>query len=228
MKTFAPIRLINFIWMAALVVAFSGCTEEREVPVVDLEVGTRASRPSVAGSGAGGGGGGGRAAFRGGPGLLVREDVQGELSLSEGQIAAIEEAMPEGGGDQDPAAVQELREETDAAMEEILSSDQFQRYQEISLQRESLRALARPSIAEKLGLSDDQIKTIEDAVEAARSAAEEGGLDRDGFIAIRDEMNETILSALTDDQKAAWDAMLGEEFELARSQRPGMAAATED
>ena len=95
-------------------------------------------------------------------------------------------------------------------------------------QREGLRALARPTIAEGLGLSDDQIKTIEDAVEAARSAAEEGGLDRDGFIAVRDEMNETILSALTDDQKTAWEAMLGEEFELARSQRPGMAAASED
>ena len=41
-------------------------------------------------------------------------------------------------------------------------------------------------------------------------------------------MNETILSALTDDQKAVWEAMLGEEFELARGQRPGMAAASED
>ncbi|MCH7905483.1 MAG: hypothetical protein IH944_13085 [Armatimonadetes bacterium] len=233
MKTFVPNRLTILIWLAAFAATLVGCSQEKaEVPGVDLETGRRDSRPSMAGAGAGGGGGGGggggRAAFRGGPGLLVRDDVQVELSLSEEQISAIEEAMPEGGGQQDPAAAQALREETDADMQVILSAGQFQRYQEISLQREGVRALARPSIAEKLGLSDDQIKTIEDAIEAARPTGGQEGFDREAFLALLEEMNETILATLTDAQIAEWEAMLGEEFELARGQRPGMAAATED
>ena len=232
MKTFVPIRLLNFVWLGVLATVLFGCSqEEAEPPGVDLEVGTRASRPTMAGAGAGdggGGGGGGRAAFRGGPGLLTREDVQVELSLSEEQISAIDEAMPEGGDQRDRAAAQAMRVETDSAMELILSGDQFQRYQEISLQREGLRALARPSIAEKLGLSDDQIATIDDAIEAARPTGGQEGFDRDAFLALQEEMNETILGVLTDEQAADWEAMLGEDFELARGQRPGMAAATED
>ena len=141
----------------------------------------------------------------------MREDVQAELGLSEEQIVEIAGLMRESEG-QEPG-------DGASSWEDVMDDGQRARYRELSLQRAGLRALVQDDVAEELGLSDDQITAIEDAIEAGRPQRGEGGFDRDAFIKLRNEMNEKIMDVLTDAQKAKWEEMLGEKFEFQQQRR---------
>ena len=153
----------------------------------------------------------GMGGFRARGPLVMRQDVQVELGLSEGQIAEIEGLLDES-EDQEPTG-------GESAWEDVLTDDQRARYRELSLQRAGLRALAEDDVAEELGLSPEQAATIQEAIEAARPQRGEGGFDREAFMRLREEMNEKIMDVLTDEQKAKWEEMLGDEFEFQRQQR---------
>ena len=157
---------------------------------------------------AGGPGGGGGFGGRGGP-LIMREDVQAELGFSEEDVAEIS------------GLIDEMEGDGGSEWQVVLDSGQLDRYQELSLQRSGFRALSRSEVADELGLSADQSAEIEAALEAGRPQRGEGGFDREAFMKLREEMNETILGVLTDAQEAKWEAMLGEQFEFQRQQRGG-------
>ena len=206
-----------FISASAIALVASGCTgsppaqASSEFDVNDQPAVMQDAESAPVEQTAGGGFGGGR----GGP-LVMREDVQAELGLSEEQIVEIAGLMRESEG-QEPG-------DGASSWEDVMDDGQRARYRELSLQRAGLRALVWDDVADELGLSDDQITAIEDALEAGRPQRGEGGFDRDAFIKLRDEMNEKIMDVLTDAQKAKWEQMLGETFEFQR-QRRGAGAA---
>ena len=146
----------------------------------------------------------------------MRSDVQKELGLSENQVAEIADLLTESEGDEPSGET--------ASWEDVMDASQTARYRELTLQRAGLRALAQDDVAKELGLSDDQVTAIDEAIEAARPPQGEGGFDREAFMKLRDEMNDKIMDVLTDEQEAQWEDMLGEKFEF-QQRRGGLTSS---
>ena len=113
-------------------------------------------------------------------------------------------------------------------LEEVLLPEQLERAEQIVLQLQGVRALGNKDVAEKIGLSTDQqqqLKEVQQTVQDdMRSEMREmfaggmGGVDRD---AMREKMQELrvkmeakVMDVLTEDQKAKFQAMKGEAFEM--------------
>ncbi len=205
---------------------------------------------SAAAQGGGGGGGqgfGGRQGFgaMAGPRLLLNPQVQAELKMTEDQIAKVREALGGAGGPGgrggfggggagggggfgggDPQQREQLRLEQEKKIKEILSAEQFKRYQEISLQQEGPAAFARKEVADKLGLSDSQRQKVNAILEEQRATMRDmfqgggGGGDRQAMMEtmqkLREETNAKLLAVLTAEQKKAWEGMLGKPFQFQR------------
>jgi Spy/CpxP family protein refolding chaperone len=118
---------------------------------------------------------------------------------------------------------------------EILQPEQLKRLKQIQLQTEGSAALRRKEVAEALGLSADQQKKLEDLnAEASKKRealfqemrpAEGQRPDREKMQAafekgrkLREESDKEAMAVLTADQKAKLREMMGEPFELDRSQ----------
>lgn len=176
----------------------------------------------------------------GGPRILLRPEVQKELSLTSSQTTKIQEALQSqrgaggfgrgggGGGRGDMEARREAMQEAaaklDKAIKDILNESQYKRYQELSLQQQGPSALNRPEIAKKLGLSESQKQKIQeinsDQMEQMRSMFQGGGGGGD-FAARREEMqklreqtSKKLLAVLTSAQKKKWDDLLGKPFKF--------------
>jgi hypothetical protein len=199
------------------------------------------------------GGGGGQGGFGGGQGfggrqggmmgqmagpmILMNPQVQAELKLTEDQIAKLREALRPAGGPggpggagggrggfgADPQAREQMRLEQEKKIKEILSAEQYKRYQQISLQLEGPSALARKEIADKVGLSDSQREKIQALIEEQRATMRDmfqggAGGDRQAMMEemqkLRKETDQKILGLLTAEQKKTWEAMLGKPFQL--------------
>lgn len=125
--------------------------------------------------------------------LLLRNDVQKDLGLNDGQKAAVKTAMESmqtkmteafqgmggggqggGGGRPDFAAMQETMEGIikgfDTAAAEILDDKQEVRLGEIDLQIAGANALTRDDVQKALGLKASQKRDIEDMQEAMNTA----------------------------------------------------------
>lgn len=125
--------------------------------------------------------------------LLMRNDVQKDLGLNDGQKAAVKTAMESmqtkmteafqgmtgggqggGGGRPDFAAMQETMEGIikgfDTAAMEILDDKQEARLGEIDLQIAGANALTREDVQKALGLKASQKRDIEDMQEAMNNA----------------------------------------------------------
>jgi hypothetical protein len=165
--------------------------------------------------------------------LAQQKSVQDELKLSEEQIeklkqvgAKMREAFGGGGGGGDrEEARKKFAEATQAAekdMAGILSADQTKRLKEITLQQIGPMAFARPEVAKEVGLSDDQqakVKEITDAYSSetrAQFQAGGGGGDREEARkkreTLRKDTGDKLLALLKDDQKKAWEKLVGEPF----------------
>lgn len=182
--------------------------------------------------GGGGQGPGGRQGFgmMAGPRLLLNPQVQAELKMTEEQVAKVREALggPGGPGGRggDPQQREQMRLEQEKKIKEILSAEQFKRYQEISLQQEGPAALARKEIADKVGLSDSQREKINAILEEQRATMRDmfqgggGGGDRQAMMEtmqkVREETNAKLLAVLTSEQKKTWESMLGKPFQFQR------------
>lgn len=199
----------------------------------------------------GGGGPGGRQGFgmMAGPRLLLNPQVQAELKMTEEQVAKVREALggPGGPGGRggfgggaggaggaggrggfggDPQQREQMRLEQEKKIKEILSAEQFKRYQEISLQQEGPSALARKEVADKVGLSDSQREKINAILEEQRATMRDmfqgggGGGDRQAMMEtmqkMREETNAKLLAVLTSEQKKTWEGMLGKPFQFQR------------
>ena len=172
--------------------------------------------------------GGGRQGGRGvNLGFLLRnEQVKKELGITADQANKIETAVPAqgqaGGQDVTPEERQKQREEAQKKVEAILKPVQVQRLRQIELQTQGARALTVDRVAKALGLSADQVKKIEAALEVPRPQdTPGGGFDREAFMKARAEADKKALALLTPAQKTKWDEMLGKKFTLIIPPRGG-------
>lgn len=178
--------------------------------------------------------GGGRVGAAGISGMqyVQQKSVQDELKLTADQVEKLKqvgEKMRESfggrtaGGDREELR-KKFAEAVQAAekdMAGILSADQSKRLKEITSQQAGPMVLARPEVAKEVGLTDDQqakVKEITDAYSSDASARFQagGGGDREEARKKREtarkEANDKVLALLKDDQKKAWEKLLGEPF----------------
>lgn len=194
--------------------------------------------PALLAQGQGGGRGGQRG---GGAALLRRADVQKELKLSTSQIEAIDSKLPAGqgrgqgrgqaGGAGQGGAGQgagqgrgqggqnaEARAQMMETIKGILDAKQFQRFQELDLQRSGPAALGRADVAEKLNLTDAQKESIRSISQAQqqemRDLRQNGGADPEEIAKMREETGKKLLAVLNEAQRKQWEGMLGKPFKF--------------
>ena len=121
---------------------------------------------------------------------------------------------------------------------DILSAEQLKRLNEITLQRSNrVMVLSRPEVAKEVGLTEEQQAKIKE-ISKIHSTAMNSHFQRGGvgtrvapavggnreeagakLAALQKECIDKVLALLTDDQKKAWEKLLGEPFkgEIIRS-----------
>jgi transcriptional regulator with XRE-family HTH domain len=134
--------------------------------------------------------------------------------------------------------MQEQMEELEQKVEAVLLPHQLERLDEIQLQLRGADALTDENVAEKLGLSDDQVSQLEsirdETAAQMRELFQAGGFApgadvsdedrqarREQFQQLREEASEKLLAVLTEEQQQQFDEMKGEPFELDMSQFRG-------
>ena len=188
--------------------------------------------------------GGGRQGGRGGRGggedssgrLLRNEAVQKDLELSGDQIDLIEGLSQGRGGDRESIMaeldglsgeerMEKMREMRDRRTEEmkkelddILLPHQMERLMQIANQASAqggARSLMSGSIADKLGITEEQKERL-------REKAEELQKEMNEKIAkLRAEMQDELMAELTADQRAQYQEMMGDAFKFERPTRGG-------
>ena len=179
------------------------------------------------------GGGRGGAGGASGVTLVQQKSVQDELKLSEEQIEKLKQVgtkMRESfggggaGGDREEARKKfaEASQAAEKNLNGILSAEQTKRLKEITLQQAGPMALARPEVAKEVGLTDDQQAKVKEITEAltsemrAQFQAGGGGGNREEarkkIETLRKNTNDKVLALLKDDQKKAWEKLVGEPF----------------
>ncbi len=170
--------------------------------------------------------------------LLRNEEVRTELGILDDQLAPLREAEQEmrnqaremfsGLRDLNQeerearfaeirAKFEGLREEMQSKIESSLLPHQVDRLRQIAtqmqIQRGGASGILNDRMKESLGISDEQ-------EEALRKAAEEAETEMRAKVAkLREEAQQKVLRVLTPEQRAKFQEMVGEPFEL--TQRPG-------
>lgn len=151
--------------------------------------------------------------------LLSRPDVRDDLGLDAKQAAAAERTITDlyiraarlrGQAEE---VARSAREAIDADqrrwLDENLTPAQRGRLAQIDLQWEGPAAvITRPVIAEALGLSADQRRTLSQAVSQRHAQRDRG----EASPASERPLAEVVLATLTAEQKNKWKAMLGRPF----------------
>lgn len=119
--------------------------------------------------------------------------------------------------------------ETNAKLEEILLPNQIKRLKEIALQQQGTQALNSPEVAEQLKITDEQKEKLAAANRENQEAMQKafadlrGGGGQPDFAAMGEKMRELrkaaddkLLAVLTDEQKAEFEKLKGEPFEIPR------------
>ncbi|MCO5296631.1 MAG: hypothetical protein M9921_07225 [Fimbriimonadaceae bacterium] len=124
----------------------------------------------------------------------------------------------------DPEAMRQRAEEQDAKVKAILNDGQYKRYHELDLQLQGARALNRPDVADKVGLSEtqrDQIREIQQtAMQGMRGQFGGNGQRPDPqqmraqMEKMQKEIDAKILAVLNGQQKSKWQSMLGKAFKF--------------
>jgi len=178
--------------------------------------------------------------------LIRNVKVQEELKLDDGQKAKVQEALQTVNaqrqelfaalrglqGDERQKKMAELRKkmqdktaEATKAIRAALSPEQAQRLDEILIQIRGLQALKDARVAEKLELTPDQKKQLEDVATAGQQRrvqlmqdVRNGNVDRAKYREKLDEITKETEAktweVLTDEQKAQYKNMKGAKFEL--------------
>ncbi len=227
---------------AAIEVARSQDSDNEQEP----RRGFRGGRGGFGERGFGGRGrrGGGRGGFGGGGllGLLRREETQQELNLTPQQTEKVEAlneqareqrmelftSLREADPDADRQAMFEkmrtemgkLQKANDAEVKGILTPEQYERVEQLSLRSQGVRALGDEKVAAKLNLSADQQNQIGEILESDNQSRRRGfggrrggGGDREERRRAREqqraEMEQKLLAVLNAEQKQQWETMLG-------------------
>ncbi|GBC91853.1 hypothetical protein HRbin15_00312 [bacterium HR15] len=164
--------------------------------------------------------------------LLMREDVQKELNLSQTQKAKLEQmreemmqAMQELRNlppEQRRERMQELRQKYDPAS--VLTDAQRKRMRELELQWQGPFALNNPEIAKQVGLTEEQQAKIrgiiQETFQSMRGQFQPGqppgqpGERMQEFQKAREQAERKILEVLTPAQREKWQQLLGKPFEF--------------
>jgi hypothetical protein len=236
-------RMRTFAVMASLAVAVSGLgalsTLHAQGPPGAVVPGPGGAAP---GMGMGMGGGQGGAIM-----VLLAPSVQKELKLSEKQKADVYnfaktagqksretmQAMAFSGNNGNPQAMMEalmqLRLETDQGLAKILEPKQKERLDQIVLQSEGPLSVARPEIAAKLRMNDEQQEYVQGVMMQMRRqlnvARFQGAANgqpispaqvRSMTTQLRKEAVKEISKVIDRKQKAAFEKMLGEPFDITK------------
>ncbi|HWP30549.1 MAG TPA: hypothetical protein VNK96_02315 [Fimbriimonadales bacterium] len=158
--------------------------------------------------------------------LIRRPAVQQELALTPAQLNALQERLralrPDPNQKTRGRNPAETLEKAEGIIKEVLTPQQIKRLEEISLQLEGPRALLRPEIADKVGLSPQQREKIREIYRnvgrptTPRDVPQgpEGREQlRERMKAQRKELEEKLLGVLTPEQRTRWQALLGRPFE---------------
>ena len=218
--------------------------------VVAFDANAQPGRGGGGDRGRGGPPGGGR-----GPGggsspleLLGREEVRGELGLSEDQQKALSEmqsglrdssefrdimdrARTAASDEERRAIFGEMRTVMDKKVDAIIKPEQRSRLTELSLQRQGMRALADPNTAGQFNISSDQQAKIaelnskyEDERREIRSNRDMSEEERDAKSeALRVEFEKNASGILSAQQRSAFEQKQGRPFSFSDS--PGGAPA---
>jgi hypothetical protein len=179
-------------------------------------------------------------------GLLGVEEVRAEIELTAEQQDQVRKAAeaarsnrPRGERPNFQEMSEQQREQFFAEMREraekraaedkktladILVPPQLERLDQIALQIQGVGALANAEVAEKIGLDDEQIKTIQTELQEAMNGMREkmremfAGGDREGMRekveSLRKELDTQVLAKLTDEQRKRFEELKGEPFEM--------------
>jgi hypothetical protein len=181
-----------------------------------------------------GGSGGGAAGF------LMAPNVQKDLKLTDTQVKKFQEtlreiaerhqgdytALRDASPDVRWTKIATLNETVSDEVKSALSfsAEQSKRFDQIGLQAHGLNAFASRTVDESLKLTDDQKSKIRELVEATRSsfagasnnnASEQERTDARNKRAVAQKENMAkVQSMLTDDQKKAWQELIGEPIHI--------------
>lgn len=120
-----------------------------------------------------------------------------------------------------------MNQEMENKIKAILTSVQYKRYQEISLQQQGAMALMRPEMGDKLGITDAQRDQIQEIMRSNRPQGPRPGAEgerpdpekmRAEMEKNRAELNAKIVAVLTSSQRSQWQAMLGKPFQIVHPQ----------
>lgn len=161
------------------------------------------------------------------PLLLRTPSVQKEIKLTDEQaekFRKIAKDVQDKRRQDVKKTIQELRDKINKAIPDILNPEQAKRLQQIKLQANGPLSFSQPEVQQKLKLTDKQkeeIQSINDGVKTdVRKIIEDSKNLRERVEAIRKvpslmkEATEKAVAVLSDDQKKAWNKMIGEKFEL--------------
>lgn len=136
------------------------------------------------------------------------------------------------------AQAAERAEAVNEQLDELLLPEQLKRLKQIALQQQGVQALLTPEVASELGLSEqvsESLKStaethqqkVREAIQAAMGdrggqrgpgrgeGAGRGGEMRERMETLRTEGDAALLALLTDEQKAKFEELKGQPFELA-------------
>ncbi len=134
---------------------------------------------------------------------------------------------PGQGGPMNPEQMEKREAEMDAKIKAILNEGQYKRYLELRLQLEGVMAIGRKPVADKLGLSDEQLQKVHEALRPGRQGFQ-GGPPRQGpptggppggppdMNKMREEQEKRVMEILTPEQRTRWQQLLGKKFEFQR------------
>ncbi|MDA0281808.1 MAG: hypothetical protein O3B86_00510, partial [Planctomycetota bacterium] len=176
--------------------------------------------------------------------LLQREDVSGEVGLTDEQKKSLAEAQS---GLRDSPEMLDIRARADAATNDevrraifgeirgvvdkkvngILKPEQRSRLGELVLQRQGMRAFADPELAGQFSVSDDQRAKIEelsqkyeDTRREVRSNRNLSDEERDAKSdALRVEFEKNASAVLSDEQRHTFEQIKGKPFAFAENQQ---------
>jgi hypothetical protein len=199
-----------------------------------LTVGALALLASPAVAQGRGGSGGGAAGF------LMAPNVQKDLKLTDTQVKKVQEtlreiaerhqgdysALRDASPDVRWTKIATLNETVSDEVKSALSfsAEQSKRFDQTGLQAHGLNAFASRTVDETLKLTDDQKSKIRELVEATRSsfagasndnASEQERTEARNKRAVAQKENMAkVQSMLTDDQKKAWQELIGEPIHI--------------
>lgn len=157
------------------------------------------------------------------PFIVFDPSVPEELKLSDDQKQQLKEKLPGFLNPKSPDYQQKSKAPDAAAhkelwafLKEMLTAEQFKRFQQLVLQHEPPEVL-RPDIAKKLQIRDEQRKQIVGLIQDYQKkeiANQQGARPRGIRSKARVDFDEKLEAVLNDAQKAQWNEMRGKLFDI--------------